>query len=380
MTNPSASADPGDLWGERARLRAPQLVFDLFFAGCFTLVALVAAAQQPWQVVAGTLAMGLALAVRRVSWPVMAGLAVVTGLCQLAAGELAPLADAGYAPVCFALGAHPRRWVRLLGLAGVGLAAVVVATAVGTGILGDVDEAGSTTFGVVAATALALLVAGGGWGLGFVRWQSRARISAQVQAGLEHERARIAADMHDLVAHTWAVVAAQADGARYALARPDGARRAAEALDVIAETARGSIGDLRELLAELRYEVPATPPGRGAREALVARMEASGMQVRLVEHGEPAGSGPLAVAAQRLLAESLTNALKHGDLTHPVEVEEDWRDGYRLVVRNRVEGASGGVGTGHGLPGMRDRVALAGGAFGAGAADGTWTVTAVLPP
>ena len=49
------------------------------------------------------------------------------------------------------------------------------------------------------------------------RWQSRARITAQVQAGLEQERTRIAADMHDLVAHTWAVVAAQADGARYAL-------------------------------------------------------------------------------------------------------------------------------------------------------------------
>ena len=62
------------------------------------------------------------------------------------------------------------------------------------------------------------------------------------------------------------------------------------------------------------------------------------MDVRLVEHGEPSASGLLAVTAQRLLAESLTNALKHGDLAHPVEVEEDWRDGYRLVVRNRVRG------------------------------------------
>ncbi len=90
--------------------------------------------------------------------------------------------------------------------------------------------AARTTFAVVAAGSLALLVAGGGWALGYVRWQSRARITAQVQAGLEQERTRIAADMHDLVAHTWAVVAAQADGARYSLGsarrRPLGGRGA----------------------------------------------------------------------------------------------------------------------------------------------------------
>ena len=81
-------------------------------------------------------------------------------------------------------------------------------------------------FAVAGSASLAALVAGGGWAAGYVRWQSRARITAQVQAGLEQERTRIAADMHDLVAHTWAVVAAQADGARYALgngsARPQG--------------------------------------------------------------------------------------------------------------------------------------------------------------
>jgi signal transduction histidine kinase len=372
-------ADPGDLWGERSRPRARQLLFDVLTASAFTLLALAVAAQQGTLAVVGTLAMGLALAVRRLSWPLMVALAVVPGVCQLVSGELIVLTDLGYAPVCFTLGSHPVALARRVGLAGVVASAVVLAAGVATGTLGDIaGSAASDVFAVIASAALATLVAGGGWALGYVRWQSRQRITAQVQAGLEQERTRIAADMHDLVAHTWAVVAAQADGARYSLGTPDGERQAAEALDVIAETARGSIADLRELLAELRYREPATPPGRASRAALVDRMRASGMDLRVTAEGEPSGSGPLAVAAQRLLAESLTNALKHGDLSEPVEVEEDWRDGYRLVVRNRVRGSSA-LGAGHGVAGMRERVQLAGGTFAAGPSSDTWTVTAVLP-
>jgi len=175
------------------------------------------------------------------------------------------------------------------------------------------------------------------------------------------------------------VVSAQKDVSRYALVGPGANSQAKEALDLIADTEPGSIADLRDLLAELRYQEPATPPGRGAREAVVERMRASGMDLRLVQEGDPSASGALAVAAQRLLAESLTNALKHGDLSHPVEVEEDWRDGYRLLVRNRVRGSSSVPGTGHGVSGMRERVELAGGTFAAGASGETWTVAAVLP-
>jgi signal transduction histidine kinase len=368
-----------DLWGERARLRPPQLLFDLAWAGAFAALALAASASQPLLLVVGSGAMGLALAVRRLSWPLMAGLAAFTGVAQLVAGELVVGADAGYAPVFFVLGAYPRAWVRRAGAAGAVLSAGVLSTAVGTGRIGDSATGGSQTSAIVASAALALVVSGGGWALGYVRWQSRARVSAQVQAGLEQERTRIAADMHDLVAHTWAVVAAQADGARYALEGPDGGPRAAEALDVIAETARDSIADLRDLLAELHYQEPVTPPGRGARQTLLARLRASGMELRLVEHGTPIHAGPLAGAAQRLLAEALTNALKHGDLAQPVEVEEDWRDGYGLVVRNRLRASPAAAGTGHGVAGMRDRVTRAGGSFEAGASGEVWTVRAVLP-
>ncbi len=370
--------DPQDLWGEGARPRPRQLLFDVLAAGGFTLLAILPAIQQSVPAIVGTLTMGLALAVRRLSWPAMVVLAAGAGGCQLVGGELVLLADLGYAGVFFVLGAHPRAAVRRFGLVGALGSAAVLATMVGVDGV-DAVSGVSVAFAVAGSASLAALVAGGGWAAGYVRWQSRARITAQVQAGLEQERTRIAADMHDLVAHTWAVVAAQADGARYALDGPEGDRKAAKALDVIADTARGSIADLRDLLAELRYQEPATPPGRGSRDALVERIRASGMQVQLVEHGDPSTSGLLAVAAQRLLAESLTNALKHGDLAHPVEVEEDWRDGYRLVVRNRVRGSSTGPGTGHGLAGMRDRVAAAGGTFEAGVYGVTWTVCAELP-
>jgi signal transduction histidine kinase len=370
--------DAQDLWGERARPRPRQLVFDVLVAGVFTLLAIATAIQQSQAAIVGTLAMGLALAVRRLSWPAMVVLAAATGICQIVGGELVLLADVGYAGVFFVLGAHPRSAVRRFGVVAALGSVAVLATMVGLDTV-DAVTGVSTAFAVAGSASLAALVAGGGWAAGYARWQTRARITAQVQAGLEQERTRIAADMHDLVAHTWAVVAAQADGARYALGSGSADRQAEEALEVIAETARGSIADLRDLLAELRYQEPPTPPGPASRDALVERMRASGMEVRLAEHGDPLASGLLAVAAQRLLAESLTNALKYGDLAHPVDVEEDWRDGYRLEVRNRVRASSGALGTGHGLAGMRDRVTMAGGTFEAGASDGTWTVRADLP-
>jgi signal transduction histidine kinase len=371
-------SDPQDLWGERARPRPGQVALDLLMATAFTALALVPASQQAGLLVVATLAMGVALAVRRLAWPGMAVLATAAGVCQLVVGELTLLADLGYAPVFFVLGAHPRAAVRRFGLLATAGSAGVLAVAVGAGAV-DVVSGVTTTVAVVGSAAMALLVAGGGWAAGYVRWQNRARVTAQVQAGLEHERTRIAADMHDLVAHTWAVVAAQADGARYALGTPDGQDRAAASLDLIAETARGSIADLRELLAELRYAEPSAPPGRSAHQALLERMRASGLEVRLSEHGTPSGSAGRVVAAQRLLAESLTNVLKHGDLAYPVDVEEDWRAGYRLVVRNRLAAARAEQAGGHGLAGMRDRAQRSGGALTAGIEGEDWVVRAELP-
>jgi signal transduction histidine kinase len=190
----------------------------------------------------------------------------------------------------------------------------------------------------------------------------------------EQERNRIAADMHDLVAHSWAVVAAQADGARYVLrVDPD---RAEGALSVIGETARSAMNDVRGLLAELRGAEPPGPVGAPAADRVIDDMRRAGLVVDHARHGDPAGGG-LAEAAGYVLTEALTNALKHGGRGRPVEVVEDWRDGYLLRVANPLPpwtASHDRDGHGHGLRGMAERVAAAGGRLSAGRQGGDWVV------
>jgi signal transduction histidine kinase len=86
----------------------------------------------------------------------------------------------------------------------------------------------------------------------------------------------------------------------------------------------------------------------------------------------------VAATARFAIAESLTNALKHGDLTRPVEVAEDWRDGYRLRVANAVA-TEDLQGQGHGLLGMAERVAVVGGTLTAERRGDQWVVEAHVP-
>ncbi len=198
---------------------------------------------------------------------------------------------------------------------------------------------------------------------------------------LEQERVRIAADMHDVIAHSWAVVAAQADGARYTMrSDPD---RTDAALAVIGETARTAMTDVRSLLTRLR-EPDAGVGGRAwASSAPTPCSSGCGPPGWCSRCGatapRPAGS-PLAATAGRVLAEALTNALKHGDLAAPVCVEEAWGPGYRLTVTNAVDRVPR-PGDGHGLRGVRERVAAAGGRVEVGpAGDGaTWVLHVEVP-
>jgi signal transduction histidine kinase len=372
---------------------------------------------------AGLLAVAVAL--RRVSLPAMVLLAVVAAVTQVAGSGFNPVADVAYAPLFFTLGAHPQRRVRRFGLvaaavavvvAGVWLAAVI---STGAGPRGSAPDAIWAVFAGVALAALTAVIVGGGWVAGFLRWQRRQTIQARSDARVdrverrrlaqlyeqEQVRGRIAADMHDVVAHSWAVVAAQSDGARYLLETDPG--QAERALAEIGRTARSAMGDVRRLVTQLREKdsdaggggcsVPENDsnPDKGDSrsqgtvgieriEELIQRMRTAGMDLLVRHAGSPPGSGLSSLTAARVMTEALTNARKHGDLTEPVVMEEDWTDGFRLRVENSPAAASASSaswidGDGHGLRGMRERVRLAGGTAHAGLEGERWVTRVTIP-
>ncbi|WP_186526254.1 sensor histidine kinase [Leekyejoonella antrihumi] len=379
------------IWEQRRPTRR-QLSFDLACAGALALVLgglyLRASTGEFLLVVV----FAAALAVRRLSVGLMMALGLTAAIMQFMTPQWMPrvaLVDFAYAALFFMIGADPRAAVRRLGiiLGGLGLAALPFWT-----ILVPDGPAGADPrlVAATAVTAMAGLVCGGGWIAGYLRLQRRRSIQAELDAQVdrverlrladryEHEsqRSRIAADMHDTVAHSWAVVAAQADGARYAMR--DNPAATEQALEVIAETARSTIADVRTILAELR-DVEAEPPRSGddRHERLMQRMRSTGMQIQHRRVGGPDQASLLTLTAHRLLGESLTNALKHGDLRVPVQVFEDWSAGYRLRVVNAV--GTPGQGTGHGIVGMIERANIAGGHLESRRLSREWVVDASIP-
>jgi signal transduction histidine kinase len=369
------------------------IAFDVTLAVLFALTAGSVEASISRTTLVATLLLGVAVALRRVWLPGMVGAALAASVVQLGGSHVAVFGDAAYVLLFFTLGAHHSPVVRRLGLGCV--AAAVVVAGVWTGVTGGTGTGQSSVFAGVGMAALTTVVTGGGWIAGFQRRQRRQAVQARVDAGLAlveqrrleelvsqaQERGRIAADMHDVVAHSWAVVAAQADGARYVLRTdPD---RAEEALTVIGETARSAMGDVRRLLGRLRIGEDGSDPSSQDlpdTDEVLTRMQSSGMDVQISRQGRPAADGTVASAARFALAESLTNALKHGDLGWPVAIVEDWRDGYRLRVDNAVKSTPApGGGSGHGLLGMSERVTEVGGTVRSGRQDGRWVVEVSIP-
>ncbi|WP_226531937.1 sensor histidine kinase [Microbacterium paraoxydans] len=206
-----------------------------------------------------------------------------------------------------------------------------------------------------------------------------AQLQAESLAVEEQERVRIARDMHDVVAHSLAVVIAQADGARYAAAaKPE---MATEALGTIAQTARGALSDVRMLLTQLRHRQGDGPqPTLADLEALFAQVRHAGIEPRVTVDPMPPGEPPGAIqlAVYRILQEALTNAIRHGD--GAVDVHLAWlADRVELEVRNTVQrDAAVGVG-GHGVIGMRERAQLVGGSLQAERRGAQFVVHATLP-
>ena len=203
------------------------------------------------------------------------------------------------------------------------------------------------------------------------------------------ERARIARELHDVVAHSVGAMVAQAQGAGRVLERDP--ERAREALEAIERTGRNALDEMRRSLGVLRRtdaDAPLAPqPGMADVAVLIAQARESGLQVELVTDGVPAPlpSG-IDLSAYRIVQEALTNTLKHAGPVR-ARVAVGYRDD-ELVLEISDEGApapvasdgSEGNGGGQGLLGMRERVALYGGDLHAGQRpEGGFVVRASLP-
>lgn len=348
-----------------------------------------------------------ALAVRRRSPAVSLGVAWAAAVVQMAALSDLQLYDLAVLGVLYTTAARGEQVVKWLGLASAGFGAVVATVYLGivkplldgASLVGSPSNAIGTSLalGLLFVASIAVLVLA--WTAGLLvrsvrdtreirrreELANRERELAQYRFVVEQERNRIARDMHDVVAHSLAVVIAQADGSRFAArTRPEAA---VEALDTIAGVARGALGDVRLLLAELRHhEGDAPQPVLDDLGRLIDQVRTTGLDVRFTETGEriELGTGHQ-IAVYRIVQEGLTNALRHGDASAPVDLSLAWDDaGVELEIVNamRPDAAAGDPAPAfrHGIPGMHERAQLAGGTLRAEAGDdGRFRLSARIP-
>nr|NLD40265.1 hypothetical protein [Actinomycetales bacterium] len=218
------------------------------------------------------------------------------------------------------------------------------------------------------------------------------------QLAVSRERARIAREMHDVVAHSLTVMVTLAEGALASLERnPGGARRAIEELSL---AGRSALADTRRLVGVLRddgpaptvvVEPPAVPGDDGAPltpqptsadiMGLLDRFRSTGLNVTFMESGPPLPSDAgLHLTVYRIVQEALTNVLRHAPDSPAIGVTIA-RSRQTVVVEVENEPGAGGEpreGTGKGLIGMRERASVYGGAVEAGPSEGGWRVRAVL--
>jgi signal transduction histidine kinase len=250
-------------------------------------------------------------------------------------------------------------------------------------------NASGATNVVIALISLTILFRGA-WiaGRGVQRRRDRARSAIvereqQAQVALREERARIARELHDVVAHAMSVIVLQARGARHALVqRPEEAR---EALDAVERTASRALSEMRTLLSALREEgesaALAPQPSLNQVAALVADVRAAGLPVELRVEGMSRELPPsIDLCAYRIVQEALTNALRHAGSATARVVLRYAEEEVEVEVSDTGAGDRNGSAPGQGLAGMRERVAVFGGQLQAGPQrEGGYLVTARLP-
>jgi signal transduction histidine kinase len=197
------------------------------------------------------------------------------------------------------------------------------------------------------------------------------------------ERARIARELHDAIAHNVSMMVVQAGAERRVLDETSGSTR--EVLETIERTGRGALTEMRRLVGMLRSNTAdelAPQPGLGDLPTLVAQVREAGLPVELRVEGEPREL-PVGIelSAYRIVQEALTNALKHaGEARASVQVRYG-ADSLELEITDDGLGGQTPVASGgHGLAGMRERVALYGGRLDAGRRPGGGFAIHVLLP
>jgi signal transduction histidine kinase len=215
--------------------------------------------------------------------------------------------------------------------------------------------------------------------------EERARhLEAEAERALQDERSRITRELHDVLAHSVSVMTVQASAVRRLLTPEQ--EREREALRTVEETGRQALSEMRRMLGIMRIEeeVPSLAPQPGLKTlpALVEQVRQSGLPVELTVEGEPVQlAAGVDLSAYRIVQEALTNTLKHaGRPAHAWVAVRYVGDDVEIEVAD--DGRNDGVsdGTGHGLVGMRERVAICGGELQSGPRPGGgFCISARLP-
>jgi signal transduction histidine kinase len=206
---------------------------------------------------------------------------------------------------------------------------------------------------------------------------------ARAAAAIAEERARIARELHDVVAHAISVIVLQARGGRRVLeAEPADAR---EAFATIERTGQQALEEMRRLLGMLRANdeqlALAPQPSLKELDRLVEQVQAAGLPVQVAVEGEPRELPPgVDLSAYRIVQEALTNALKHSGPARARVTLRYSTDELELEIADDGPGTGDGSGSGHGLVGMRERVSVYGGELQAGQQpEGGYALRARLP-
>ncbi len=349
----------------------------------------------------------LPLAWRRTR-PVAAGVVIaVVALVQWAFAILPGPYDVAVIAAVYALAGYAPRWASLSGLVVALLGGVMVATRYYNHADG-LTLANLPYAGLICILAWLLVLVS--WAIGDLTRSRRLRLQAledrsnRLEVEQQHERAlaasderaHIAREMHDIVAHSLSVIITQADGARYAAQRDPGVAPAT--LATIAETGRSSLQEMRRLLGVLRGgsdDASTRPlPSLADLDELLLGFRASGLELTFSTVGKarrqlPAGAE---LTAYRIIQESLTNVLKHAGASARGAVELSWTGrGLAITVTDDGRGLSAMpvaaaaapdpiTGGGNGIRGMTERVKLYDGSLSAEAPpDGGFRVHAIIP-